>query len=78
VPGSSLNHCFSSTRVFAVDVASSYNSSEMATMGTLTCVRSIRAGMKPPPPIATMMSGSNARTRGTAAATVVAICAYEK
>jgi len=53
VPGASSNHCLQITEEFAVFVASSYSSREMARIGFCTSVRSIRAGMKPPPPIAT-------------------------
>jgi hypothetical protein len=55
---------------FFVFVLSSYSSSETARMGTLTSVRSMRAGMKPPPPIAMITSGLNSLTRGTRPATV--------
>lgn len=75
LPGVSSNHCFLRTDAFAVLVASSYSSSEIARIGFFTSVRSIRAGMKPPPPIATNTSGANASTSGTQRLTAVAIWA---
>ena len=75
VSGSSVNHCLRSTVSFAVFVASSYSSSDIARIGFFTSVRSMRAGMKPPPPMATKTSGANASTSGAQLLTAVAICA---